>query len=72
MSRNRVVILGSAVVLSSSLFITACGSSSTTAEAAPETTAPVATVVDVPVVKATLGDIESALEISGTLAPRSR
>ena len=72
MSRNRVVILGSAVVLSSSLFITACGSSSTTAEAAPETTAPVATVVDVPFVKATLGDIESALEISGTLAPRSR
>ncbi|MFM8533372.1 MAG: efflux RND transporter periplasmic adaptor subunit [Acidimicrobiia bacterium] len=72
MSRNRIVILGSAVVLSSSLFLSACGSSSTTAEAAPETTAPVATVVDVPVVKATVGDIESALEISGTLAPRSR
>jgi HlyD family secretion protein len=72
MSRNRFVVLGSAIVLSSSLFITACGSSSTTAQAAPETTAPAATVVDVPVVKATVGTIESALEISGTLAPRSR
>lgn len=72
MSRNRVLIAGSAIILSSSLFVAACSSSSTTAEAAPETTAPVATVVDVPVVKATTGDIESALEISGTLAPRSR
>lgn len=72
MSRNRVLIAGSAIILSSSLFVTACSSSSTTAEAAPDTTAPLATVVDVPVVKATIGDIESALEISGTLAPRSR
>lgn len=72
MNRNRVAVVGSAIILSSSLFITACGSSSTTAEAAPETTAPAATIVDVPVVTATVGNIESALEISGTLAPRSR
>jgi RND family efflux transporter MFP subunit len=71
MNRNRVVVLGSAVILGSSLFLAACGSSSTTAEAAPETTA-VATITDVPVVTATIGNIESALEISGTLAPRSR
>lgn len=72
MNRSRVAVVGSAIILSSSLFITACGSSSTTAEAAPETTAPAATIVDVPVVTATVGNIESALEISGTLAPRSR
>lgn len=74
MSRNssRFAGVGFAIILSSSLLVAACGSSSTTAEAAPETTAPEATVVDVPVVKATVGDIESTLEISGTLAPRSR
>ena len=73
MSRNkRFAIFGSTVILGSSLFLAACSSSSTTAEAAPETTAPEATVVDVPVVKASVATIESALEISGTLAPRSR
>lgn len=60
------------LVLSSSLFLSACGSSTTTAEAAPESTSPAPTVIDVPVVKATVGTIESALEISGTLTPRSR
>jgi RND family efflux transporter MFP subunit len=71
MSRNqscRFVVVG-AVVLTSSL-LAACNSSST-AEAAPETTA-AATLVDVSVVKATTSSIESALEISGTLAPRTR
>lgn len=73
MSRNAFVIgVGSAFILSSSLLLAACGSSSTPVEAAPETTAPAATIVDVPVVKATVGTIESSLEISGTLAPRSR
>ncbi|HJU44924.1 MAG TPA: efflux RND transporter periplasmic adaptor subunit [Vicinamibacterales bacterium] len=52
--------------------LTAAGCSSETAQAAPETTAAAAPVIDVPVVKATVGDIESSLEISGTLAPRSR
>ncbi|HWI19972.1 MAG TPA: efflux RND transporter periplasmic adaptor subunit, partial [Vicinamibacterales bacterium] len=72
MNRNRFVVVGSALILSSSIFLTACGSSSTTAEAAPDPTAPVATIIDVPVVTASSGTIESALEISGTLAPRSR
>jgi len=74
MSRNnsRFAVVGIAILLSASLFAAACGSSSTTAEAAPETNAPEATVVDVPVVQAVIGDVESTLEISGTLAPRSR
>lgn len=74
MSRNhpQFTVLGLAIILSSSLVLSACGSSSTTAAAAPDTTAPAATVIDVPVVMATVATIESALEISGTLAPRSR
>ena len=73
MSRNnrQVAVLGFALILGSSLIVSACSDSSTTAEAAPETTA-VASVIDVPVVKASVGVIESSLEISGTLAPRSR
>jgi HlyD family secretion protein len=75
MNRNRsyprIVALGSALILGSSLLVAGCGSSSTTAEAAPETTA-AAPVIDVPVVTATIGEVESALEISGTLTPRSR
>jgi RND family efflux transporter MFP subunit len=72
MSRNiRFAVLGSTIILGSSLILTACSSSSTTAEAAPETTA-TATIVDVPIVTASVGTIESSLEISGTLAPRSR
>ena len=74
MSRNnsRFAVVGVAIILSASLLVAACGSSSTTAEAAPETTATGATIVDVPVVKAAVGNIESTLEISGALAPRSR
>ena len=74
MNRSRVLqfsVFAVAIILSS-LFVAACGSSSTTAEAAPETTAPAATIVDVAVVKAAVATIESSLEISGTLAPRSR
>jgi RND family efflux transporter MFP subunit len=71
MSRRSLIAAGSVIILSSSLFVTACGSSSTTAEAAPDTAA-AATVIDVPVVKASTGPIESSLEISGTLAPRTR
>ena len=67
MSRSHLPVL----ILSSSLFLAGCDSSSTTAEAAPETAA-AATVIDVPVVTATVGNVESTLEISGTLAARSR
>ena len=75
MSRDRHLpqfILGTVLILGSSLMAAGCGSSSTTAEAAPETTAAEAPVIDVPVVKASAGTIEAALEISGTLTPRSR
>jgi RND family efflux transporter MFP subunit len=73
MSRNRfsVVSLFTILVLCSSL-VAGCAGSSTTAEAAPESTAAAAPVIDVPVVKAVVGDIEAGLEISGTLTPRSR
>ena len=74
MSRNRHypwIAVSSVLILSSSLVAAGC-SSSTGVEAAPETTAAAVPVIDVAVVKATTGDIESSLEISGTLAPRSR
>lgn len=60
-----------AVILGASLTAAGCGASTTT-EAAPESTAPAATVVDVTTVIASVGAIESALEISGTLTPLSR
>jgi HlyD family secretion protein len=74
MSRNRYSVFvrfSTVLALGSSLIAAACSSPSTTAEAAPETTA-VAPIVDVPVVKAVVDDVEASLEISGTLTPRSR
>ncbi len=62
-------LLSSFVVLP--LALAGCGSSSTTAEAAPETTvSPLS--VDIPVVSVAPTTLESALQISGALAPRSR
>ena len=75
MSRNRHSLVGrflTLVIVGSSLAAVGCSGSSTTAEAAPETTAAAAPVIDVPVVKAVVGDVESSLEISGTLTPRTR
>ena len=57
-------------MLVSSLVAAGCSGSSTTAEAAPDTS--IAPVVDVAVVKAVTDDVEASLEISGTLTPRSR
>lgn len=68
MNRSACVL---ALVLSAALLAAGCGSSSTAAEAAPDATV-AAPVVDVPVVTAVVGPVESALEISGTLTPRSR
>jgi multidrug efflux pump subunit AcrA (membrane-fusion protein) len=68
MNRSACVI---PLVLAAALFAAACGGSSTAAEAAPDA-AVAAPVVDVPVVTAAIGPVESALEISGTLTPRSR
>ncbi len=56
-------------VLAFSIAAAGCRSSEPTAQAQTE---PVVTTVDVPVVTATAGSIEAALEISGTLAPRTR
>ena len=75
MSRNRHSLAGrflALLILGSSVAAAGCGASSTTAEAAPESTAAAAPVIDVAVVKAVVGDVESSLEISGTLTPRSR
>jgi HlyD family secretion protein len=70
MSRNRF-LPSVFVLLSSLLAVVGCGSPSTTAEAAPETVvSPLS--VDVPVVSVAPITFESALQISGTLAPRSR
>jgi RND family efflux transporter MFP subunit len=66
MSRN---VLISVVVLTLSVAAAGCRSSEPTAQAQTE---PVVATVDVPVVTATAGTIEAALEISGTLAPRTR
>lgn len=70
MSRKSFVFVGSVLILVSSLVAAGCNSE--TAQAAPETTAAAVPVIDVPVVKATSGTIESSLEISGTLTPRTR
>jgi RND family efflux transporter MFP subunit len=53
------------------LVVAGCQSPTATAEANPEA-AVTAPAIDVPVVAVESGPIESALEISGTLAPRSR
>ncbi len=66
----HVRIFAAVLVLGSSIIAAGCGASTTT-EAAPETTA-VAAIVDVTTVTATVGSVESALEISGTLTPLSR
>lgn len=67
----HVRIFAAALILGSSLIAAGCGASTTT-EAAPETTAAPPTVIDVTTVTATVGAVESALEISGTLTPLSR
>ncbi len=66
----HIQIFAVALILGSSA-LAACGASTTT-EAAPETTSPAPAVVDVTIVTATVGAVESALEISGTLTPLSR
>jgi len=66
----HVRIFAAILMLGSSLIAAGCGASTTT-EAAPETTS-VAAVIDVATVTATVGSVEAALEISGTLTPLSR
>jgi RND family efflux transporter MFP subunit len=65
---NRSVLVPAAI-LSASLLASGCQSPQATAQSPAE---PAVTILDVPVVTATAGSIEAALEISGTLAPRTR
>ena len=57
------------IVLTATL-TAACGADSSAASAQAADAAAEPPVIDVAVVRATLGTVESALEISGTLAPR--
>src|SRR5262245_41699062 len=49
-----------------------CGSDSASAQAESPASPPLAPVVDVAVARASAGTVESALEISGTLAAKTR
>jgi HlyD family secretion protein len=69
---RRVVALF-AVVAVAAVGTAACGDGSASAAAESTAAAPVAApAIDVPVVRASVGTIEAALEISGTLAAKSR
>lgn len=72
MSPSRPLSAFSSVLIVSSLSLAGCSPSGSTAQAAPESSGGVPAIVDVRIVAASVGSIESALEISGTLAPRSR
>jgi RND family efflux transporter MFP subunit len=60
------------VLIAAAAMASACGGNSASAAAESPTAAVAAPVIDVPVVAATVGSIESALEVSGTLAARTR
>src|SRR6266508_3891289 len=70
MTRNVLIVIPVFAVVS---LFAGCGGSATTASAEGQTTAAVPpAAIDVATARATVGPIESALEISGTLAPRTR
>ena len=73
MTRNPLVLISLSLV---TLLAVACGGDPTTASAAAEKPGAAeqaaAPVVDVAAARATVGTIQSTLEISGTLAPRTR
>jgi RND family efflux transporter MFP subunit len=60
------------LIMCAATLTAACGTDTSTAAAQAANAAGEAPIIDVAVVQATLGTVESALEISGTLAPRSR
>jgi len=70
MSRKSLLLL--IVVLLPAAALAGCGGESTTAAAEPAKAAAPSPVVDVAVVRASTGTVESALEISGTLAAKTR
>lgn len=69
MTRRSSVLL--AIVFAAAL-TAACGTDNSTAAAQAADSAAAVPLLDVAVVRATIGTVQSALEISGTLAPRSR
>lgn len=67
---NRSVVIIPVLILGGAVVAAGCQSPEATAQTAAAE--PAAATVDVPVVTASMGAIEAALEISGTLAPRTR
>ena len=73
MTRSGSFVLLLAALVGLSVLNLACSSDSASAAADPVASiAPPAAIVDVAVVRASVGTVESALEISGTLAARTR
>ena len=73
MTRSGSFVLLLAALVGLSVLNLACSSDSASAAADPvASVAPPAAIVDVAVVRASVGTVESALEISGTLAARTR
>ncbi len=73
MTRSGSFVLLLAALVGLSVLNIACSSDSASAAADPvASAAPPAAIVDVAVVRASVGTVESALEISGTLAARTR
>jgi HlyD family secretion protein len=69
MTRN-VLLLSSFIFVAAAA--TACSKEATTASAEAQTAAAPAPIVDVATARATLGTVQSTVEFSGTLAPRTR
>jgi RND family efflux transporter MFP subunit len=73
MTRSGLLVLLLAALVGLSVLNIACSSDSASAAADPvASVAAPAAIVDVAVVRASVGTVESALEISGTLAARTR
>jgi RND family efflux transporter MFP subunit len=70
MSRKPVVLLPA--FLLAAVLASACGDARPSAAAAADTATPDSQIVDVAVARATIGTVESALEISGTLGAHTR
>jgi cobalt-zinc-cadmium efflux system membrane fusion protein len=69
---NRRLVTPALLLLAAAAATAACGADSSTAAAQAPKAAAEVPFIDVAVVRATAGTLESALDISGTLAPRSR
>jgi HlyD family secretion protein len=70
MTRNAILLLSSVLFVAGAAG--ACSKEATTASAESTAAAPAPPVVDVAAVRATVGTVQSTVEFSGTLAPRTR